>query len=69
MVMLSTNESEKITSKVSNNSNGTSSPRPDDHKAQNGNSDLHETLVEELKANLKKRCFCKSIDVPFGISF
>ncbi|XP_022759298.1 eukaryotic translation initiation factor 5-like [Durio zibethinus] len=57
MVMLSTNESEnktKVTSKASNNSNGMSSPRQDNHKVENGNSDLHETLVEELKANLKK---------------
>ncbi|XVF81883.1 hypothetical protein PTKIN_Ptkin15bG0191600 [Pterospermum kingtungense] len=57
MVMLSTNESEKkpkVTSKSSNNSNGKSSPRQNDHQAENGDSDLHETLVQELKANLKK---------------
>ncbi|XVF31716.1 hypothetical protein REPUB_Repub17cG0016100 [Reevesia pubescens] len=56
MVILSTNESEqkmKVTSKASNNSNDTS-PRKNYHKAENGNSDLHETLVEELKTNLKK---------------
>ncbi|XWS47594.1 hypothetical protein CRYUN_Cryun14cG0165500 [Craigia yunnanensis] len=57
MVMLSTNESEKktkVTNKAINKSNGTSSPWQGDHKAKNGNSDLHETHVEELKANLKK---------------
>ncbi|XP_022727771.1 eukaryotic translation initiation factor 5-like isoform X2 [Durio zibethinus] len=57
MVILSTNESEKktkMTSKASNNSNVMSSPRQDDHKAENGYSDLHETIVEELKENLKK---------------
>ncbi|XVE72151.1 hypothetical protein DITRI_Ditri11bG0016000 [Diplodiscus trichospermus] len=58
MVMLSTNESEKKTklaSKTGNDSNGSSSPRQDTHKAENGNSDLHKTLiVEELKANLNK---------------
>ncbi|XP_007033120.2 PREDICTED: eukaryotic translation initiation factor 5 [Theobroma cacao] len=57
MVMLSTNESEKkakVTTKASNNLNGMSSPRKDNHKAEKGNSNLHETLVEELKASLKK---------------
>ncbi|XWS30776.1 hypothetical protein CRYUN_Cryun23aG0018700 [Craigia yunnanensis] len=58
MVMLSTNESEKktkVTSKASNNSNGSSTPRQDNHKGENGNSDLHDTpVVEELKENLKK---------------
>lgn len=58
MVMLSTNESEKktkVTSKASNKSNGSTSSKQDNHKAENGNSDLHETLaVEKLKENLKK---------------
>ncbi|XVF71512.1 hypothetical protein PTKIN_Ptkin12aG0043600 [Pterospermum kingtungense] len=58
MVMLSTNESEKktkLTSKASNDSNGSTSPKQDNHKAENRNPDLHETLaVEKLKENLKK---------------
>ncbi|XVE78669.1 hypothetical protein DITRI_Ditri13aG0165300 [Diplodiscus trichospermus] len=54
MVMLSTNESEKGTSKGSNNSKGKSLPRQGDLKAENGNSDLHETLVQEFKTNLEK---------------
>ncbi|OMO73403.1 Translation initiation factor IF2/IF5 [Corchorus olitorius] len=57
MVMLSTNDSEKkekVINKASNKPNGISSPEKDNHKSENGNADLHATLVEELKGNLKK---------------
>ncbi|OMP04946.1 Translation initiation factor IF2/IF5 [Corchorus olitorius] len=71
MVMLSTNESEKkekVINMLSNKSNGTgmSSPKKDNRKAENGNSNHHQTLVGELKANLNNGISARQLKSLMG---
>lgn len=61
MVMLSTDESEK---KAKATSKAVSSPKGS--QAENGNSQSHENLVDELKANLQKSITGKQLQTILG---
>ncbi|CAK7335237.1 unnamed protein product [Dovyalis caffra] len=57
MVMLSTEDTEKKAKAASNENGspkGASPPRKEKPKPENGNSSTHETLVNDVKVNLKK---------------
>ncbi|KAL9391854.1 hypothetical protein Peur_015774 [Populus x canadensis] len=63
MVMLAADETEK-NSKTASKENG--SPREEEPKAGCGNSSAYETLVEEVKANLKKGVSASKIQSALG---
>ncbi|XP_021891349.1 eukaryotic translation initiation factor 5-like [Carica papaya] len=63
MVMLSTDEAEK---KAKTNSNLNDNPHQEKPKAENGNSNTHQTLVAELKANIKKGVSANEIQSRLG---